>query len=72
MGFLQEPHNGGDDPDPREFALLAYGGENVLPNHYEVAITLENYADLLRVANRSNEAEVLEARAAAIRAKQAE
>ena len=46
--------------------------EKVLPNHYEVAITLENYADFLRVANRSYEAEVLEARAAAIRAKQAE
>ena len=46
--------------------------ESVLPNHYEVAITLENYADLLRVANRSEEAEALKTRAAAIRAKQAE
>ena len=39
------------------------------PEHPHVAIGLENYADLLRKMNRDAEAEKLEARAQAIRAK---
>ncbi len=38
-------------------------------NHPEVAVTLENYADLLRRTNRDAKAKKMEARAKAIRAK---
>jgi hypothetical protein len=39
------------------------------PDHPDIAITLENYAELLRNANRQDEAAKLEARAKTIRAK---
>ncbi len=39
------------------------------PEHPHVAMTLENYAALLRQTARANEAERMEARAKAIRAK---
>ncbi len=42
------------------------------PQHPDVAQSLENYAGLLRETGRSEEAEELEARAKAIRAKHAE
>ncbi len=42
------------------------------PDHPDVAQSLENYAALLRKTGRSAEAEKLEARAEAIRAKHAE
>ncbi len=42
------------------------------PEHPHVATTLENYAELLRKTNRKKKAKKLEARAKAIRAKQAQ
>ncbi len=42
------------------------------PDHPNVALMLENYAASLRKMNRGDEAETLEARAQAIRAKQAQ
>ena len=42
------------------------------PEHADTANVLENYAALSRATDRADEAEKLEARAAAIRAKQAE
>lgn len=39
------------------------------PEHPDVAASLENYADLLRKTNREAQAEELEVRAEAIRAK---
>ncbi len=41
-------------------------------NHPSVAQTLENYAELLRKTNRKKKAKKMEARAKAIRAKQAQ
>ncbi len=47
--------------------------EKVLgPEHPNVATVLENYAALLHKLNRESEAEKMEARAKAIRAKQAQ
>ncbi len=42
------------------------------PEHPDVAMMLENYARMLRVLNRHDEAEKMEARAQAIRAKHAQ
>ena len=42
------------------------------PEHPHVAQSLENYADLLRKTGRGPEAENMEARAKAIRAKRAQ
>jgi len=42
------------------------------PEYPEVATMLENYARMLRVLNRHDEAEKMEARAQAIRAKHAQ
>ena len=50
---------------------LAIAGKALGPDHPDVAATLENYADLLRKTGRDAEAENMEARAKAIRAKHA-
>ncbi len=42
------------------------------PEHPDVAATLENYTLMLRALNRHDEAEMMEARAQAIRAKHAQ
>jgi hypothetical protein len=42
------------------------------PEHPNVALSLKNYADLLREIGRSEEAQEMEARAQAIRSKLAE
>lgn len=42
------------------------------PDHPDLAVSLENYAAMLRETGRPDEAEELEARARAIRAKHAE
>ncbi len=49
-----------------------YYPEALGPEHPQVATVLANYADLLRKMNRDSEAEKLEARAQAIRAKHAQ
>jgi len=54
------------------FVRLLENQERTLgPDHPNVAATLEEYAELLRNLNRSVDADALEARARAIRAKQA-
>jgi hypothetical protein len=49
--------------------LLAIREKALGPEHLDVAICLKNYANLLRNMNRSQQAEPLEIRARAIRAK---
>ncbi len=47
-------------------------GKALGPEHSNVAMSLENYASVLRQTGRVTEAEQMEARAKAIRAKHAE
>ncbi len=53
-------------------ALLGHQEEGLGPDHPEVATSLENYAALLREAGRTVDADKMEARAEAIRARHAE
>ncbi len=60
------------EDDPLHKCSLAIGEKALGPKHPDVATSLENYASLLRQTGRSAEAQEMEARAKAIRAKHAE
>ncbi len=55
--------------EPLVKRALAIAEKALGPDHPHVATALENYAALLRKTGRSTEADTLEARAKAIRAK---
>ncbi len=57
------------EAEPLYQRSLAIWEKALGPEHPDVATSLENYAALLRETARANEAEKLEARAEAIRAK---
>ncbi len=59
------------EAEPLEDRSLAIWEKALRPEHPKVATGLENYARLLRATGRSDEAERMEARAKAIRAKHA-
>jgi tetratricopeptide (TPR) repeat protein len=59
------------DAEPLYQRALGIFEKNPGPEHPDVATSLENYAALLRDTGRGTEAEELEARAKAIRAKHA-
>ncbi len=56
------------EAEPLYIRSLAIREKALGVEHLNVAISLENYADLLRKTNRNDEAAKLEARAQAIRA----
>ena len=58
--------------EPLPQRSLAIREKTLGPEHPSVALSLKNYADLLRETGRSEEAQEMEARAQAIRAKLAE
>ncbi len=60
------------EAEPLYQRSLAIREKALGPEHPHVAESLENYAALLRQTARANEAEKLEARAKAIRAKHAQ
>ena len=60
------------EAEPLYRRALAKWEKALGPEHPKVATSLENSAALLRATDRADEAEKLEVRAAAIRAKQAE
>ncbi len=60
------------EAEPLYKRSLAIWEKALGPDHPNVATSLENYVDLLRKMGRDEEAEKLEARAQAIRAKHAQ
>jgi tetratricopeptide (TPR) repeat protein len=59
------------EAEPLYKGSLAISEKALGPEHPNVALSLENYAALLRKTNRNGEAAKMEARAKAIRAKHA-
>ena len=66
MGLEARPHQ---QKQIRYQRALAIREGTLGPEHPELATSLENYAALLRLTARADEAEGMEARAKAIRAK---
>ncbi len=69
LGNLHRDQGRYAEAEPLYQRSLAINEKALGPEHPDVARTLENYAALLRLTARADEAERMEARAKAIRAK---
>ena len=72
LGALYREQGKYAQAEPLYRRALAIQEKALGPEHPQVATVLENYADLLRKMKRDAEADKMEARAQAIRAKHAE